>query len=214
MTVFLNAFRRLTDAFTKNPDSNIGKLILLMTNELDELNDTLRQVEEWGDLDKAQGITLELYGENVGQPRGRATDEVLRVLIRAKIARNASDGTMDNVIEALALSLNADPSTIRIVELYEDPDTPEPAAIAITGIPLEAINRSGMTHQHFGQIAQRIVAAGVRVATVSIEGTFQLSTTANESQIDIDTGLAPVDQTTGGTLSESFSPNEDIPLPI
>lgn len=213
MSIFLDAFRLLTDAFTKNPDSNIGKMLLLVSGEIDELNDTLNKIESWRDIDQAAGVTLDLIGENVGQSRGQATDEVMRVLIRAKIARNTSDGSMDSVINALALSLNADPSTIQIVELYDDTES-EPAAIAITGLPLAAINRAGMTVNQFGQIAQRVVAAGVRVATIDIQGTFQLSGVLNDSQMDASIGLAPLDQSVGGTLSGAFTPEEEIPLPI
>lgn len=175
MSVFNDLFRKLTDAYTKNPDSNIGKLVVILSEQIDEVRGTLNKIEEWRDIDKAQGTTLDLIGENVGQTRGLATDEIMRILIRARVARNLSDGTFNGIIKALAVTLNTTSDRIKIKELYDDIDDPEPAAIAITGLPLDVLNNSGLSATQFGLITQRVLPGGVRVAVIELAGTFSFA---------------------------------------
>lgn len=213
MPLFLDMFRRLTDAYTKNTDSNIGKVLLILSEQIDDVNDSFVAIENYRDLNQATGETLDLIGKSIGQPRGQATDEVYRILIRARIARNASDGTTDKIILALSLALNTDPSNVRVSELM-DGGSYEPATVGLVNLPLDALLNAGMTASQFGMLMQRIVASGVRVATVDLTGTFQLSENANSSIIEGDKGLADLSQTTGGTLSGTFSPEDDVILPI
>lgn len=211
MSVFNDLFRKLTDAYTKNPNSNIGKLLVIVSDQLDDVRNTLDRVEQWRDIDKAKGTTLDLIGENVGQTRGLATDEIMRILIRARVARNLSDGTFNGIISALAVTLNTTPDKIKIKELYDDIDDPEPAAIAITGLPLDVLNQSGLSATQFGKITQRVMPGGVRVAVIELAGTFSFASgTTNESSPE---GFANVDGTTGGTLS-GLLVNDDTELPI
>ena len=213
MTLFQNMFRRLTDAYTKNEDSNIGKVLLLLSEQIDDLNGSLIAIENYRDLNQATGTTLDLIGKALGQPRGKATDEVYRILIRARIARNASDGTTDKIIHALALALNTEPTDIKVSEL-SDGGVYEPATVGLVNLPLDALLNAGMTATQFGILMQRVVAAGVRVASVDLTGTFQLAESATVSVIDGEKGLSDLTQTTGGTLSGSFSPEQEIELPI
>lgn len=213
MSVFQAMFRRLTDTYTKNENSNIGKVLLLLSEQIDDLNESFVAIENYRDLNQATGSTLDLIGKAIGQPRGKATDEVYRILLRARIARNASDGTTDKIINALALALNTDPSDIRISELT-DGGVYEPATVGLVNLPIEALLGAGMTATQFGILLQRVVAAGVRVASVDLTGSFQLSESVDSSVIDNDKGLANLDQTTGGTLSGSFSPEDEVELPI
>lgn len=211
MGVFTTLFRKLTDAYTKNPNSNVGKLIVIMSEGIDDLNDTLKTVEAWRDINQAEGTTLDLIGENVGQARGQANDEIMRILIRARVARNLSDGTFDGVIKALAVTLNTTTENIKIQELYDDIDSPEPAAIAITGLPLDVLNASGLSAGQFGLITQRVIAAGTRVAVIELAGTFSF---ASGMSVETSTeGFANIAGTTGGTLS-GLLVNDDIDLPI
>lgn len=214
MGVFMDLFRRLPDAYTKNPNSNVGKLMLILSGELDELNETLAKVEAWRDIDQAQGATLDLIGQGVGQARGQATDEIMRILIRARVARSLSNGTFDGVLNALSVSLNTDPENFQIIPLYNNPTEPEPAAVSVTGLPLDVLNAAGLSVKQFGRIAQTVVGAGIRVSIVRVEGTFAFSSLENASEFDSNAGFAPDNQTTGGTLGEAFNPENDVDLPI
>ncbi|MNL59874.1 hypothetical protein D3C87_1836370 [compost metagenome] len=65
----------------------------------------------------------------------------------------------------------------------------------------------------FGQIIQRTVAAGVRVALVELAGTFQVSSVYDKLESG-PTGLADPGMTVGGTLGEVYVPGYDYGLPI
>ncbi|MDN0191156.1 MULTISPECIES: hypothetical protein [unclassified Bacillus (in: firmicutes)] len=202
---------KLTDAFLKDEKSNIGKLFLIVDEQLTALKSALTTAENWRDIDSAKGKALDLLGDNVSQDRGRATDEIYRVLIRGKVARNVSDGTTNRIIEALAKTLNCKPSEIHIVSTKENNED-EPAAIIVKKAPIEALSKVGMSATQFSNIVQKTVAAGVRVAYVDLNGTFRFSSSANyieTSQYGFST-----DGTDGGTLGGIFQPEDDYPLPI
>ena len=212
MITVQDMLRRLTDVFRKDPDSNIGKLMAIFAEQLQKLEQTVQRVEEWRDIDKAEGTTLDRIGENVGQPRGVATDEIYRILIKSKIARNLSKGDINTIITVLSTALNTDPSEIRIVELYNNPIAPEPAAISIIQLPLKRINEVGMDPAQFARIVQRTVAAGVRVGVIELTGTFEYGAIGDPP--DPERGFADINQTFGGTLGAAYSPGNVPDLPI
>ncbi|MEC3737058.1 hypothetical protein P9154_12965 [Bacillus safensis] len=202
---------KLTDAFQKDEKSNIGKLFLIVDEQLTAARKTLTTAEKWRDIDNAKGRGLDLIGDNVAQNRGRATDEIYRVLIRGKVARNISDGTTNRIIEALAKTLNCAYEEINIYTVKEDNDN-EPAAIIVKKAPLEALNKIGMSATQFSSIVQKTVAAGVRVAYINLNGTFRFSSIPDEIETS-QFGFSS-DETDGGTLGGIFEPEDDYPLPI
>ncbi|OAB39158.1 hypothetical protein PMSD_04295 [Paenibacillus macquariensis subsp. defensor] len=204
---------RFADVFNKNPNSNIGKLIGILYGQMDELNTSLERVREWRDIDKAQGSTLDRIGQNVIQPRGAATDEVYRVLLKSKIARNLSKTDINTIIRVLALALDCDYKDIQIQEKFSDLHDPQPAGITLTRVPIKRLNEVGMSPMQFGQIIQKTVAAGVRVAQIELAGTFRLSSIYEGLQHDA-FGLSDPDMTRGGTLGEVYVPGNDYGLPI
>ncbi|MDE3837945.1 hypothetical protein C0966_00790 [Bacillus methanolicus] len=203
---------KLTDHYKKDPNSNIGKLLSVVYDEIEELKSTFLKIEEWRNINNAEGTTLDLAGENVGQPRGKATDEIYRVMIRGKEALNQSDGTINKIIEVLSKTLDCKPSDINVFSVKETEEDDEPAALIVKKAPLEALNKVGMTPGQFVQIAERAAAAGVRVASVNLEGTFSFA-----SGTDIETsefGFADIEGTIGGTLGGVFMSADDYELPI
>lgn len=214
MSFFTDMLNRLTDVYKKDPQSNIGKVIKILTDELDLLKTTFDRIEEWRDVEKAEGAVLDDLGMNVGQPRGAATDEIYRVLLRSKVARNLSNGTIDTIIRVISIAVNADPKEIRIQELYNDPNNPEPAAIGLIQIPLRKLNEVGMSPKQFVQLVQRTVAAGVRVASIELTGTFSFSSHPTQSEYSDTEGFADINQTTGGYLGALFVDSNDTELPI
>ncbi|MBW7452431.1 hypothetical protein ACFOLF_12180 [Paenibacillus sepulcri] len=207
-----NMIKRLSDVFQKSPTSNIGKLIGIVTNEMQRLDDTLQIMGEWRDIDQAEGTTLDRIGSNVVQPRGVATDEIYRVLIKSKIARNLSKGDINTIIQVIAVAVNAPYSEIEIREKYNDPVDPEPAALSLMRLPLDRVNASGISLDQFARIIQRTVAAGVRVDAVELSGTFAFG--AIDDAPDPNSGFADVAQTTGGRLGAVIQPGDDTDLPI
>lgn len=206
---------KLTDVFTKDEKSNIGKLFLIVDDQIQNVRSSLSKVEKWRDIENAQGKALDALGDNVGQKRGQSTDEVYRVLIRGKVARNLSDGTTNRIIKAIATSLSCDPAEISIINAHDadSPDLIEPAAIIITKVPLNALNLTGMSTSQFLQIVDSIRAGGVRVASVNLEGTFAFAD-GTELEEGSEFGFSDDLGEVGGTLSGIFTPQKDYKLPI
>lgn len=205
--------RRFTDVYNKDPNSNLGRLIGILHGQLAAVEATFERTREWKSIDAAEGVGLDRIGENIVQPRGAATDEVYRVLLKSKIARNLSTSDINTIIRVLALALDAAPNEVKIRPKWADPDDPEPAALSLIQVPIRRLNEVGMSPFQFGQIIQQTVAAGVRVAQIELAGTFRLSPKYAEV-VKGTTGLADDAMTRGGRLGEVYVPGEDYALPI
>ena len=204
---------RLTDNYTKNPNSRIGKLLLLFSEQLQELEETFNRIDAWRSIDEAEGATLDRIGRVVLQPRGAAKDEVYRILLKSKIARNLSTADINTVISVLAVALDVEPSEIKIEEMYNDPFEPEPAAIKLIQLPIKTINEAGMDPHHMAMIIQRTVAAGVRVGIIELTGTFAFAS-GDSVEIDPEAGFSDEEQETGGYFGYLYEPGtaEDLPI--
>ena len=203
---------RLTDAYSKETNSNVGKLLALAAEQIDDLRGSVEKTGTWRDIDEAEGETLDRIGYNVQQWRGQANDDIYRILIKSKVARNRSDGSVNTIIEVLAITLDVEYDQIQVRELWDDTVDPEPAAIFVD-VPAEPLNEIGFSITQFGRLVNRIVAAGVR-ASVLFQGTFQFSSSIDSSEMDTDTGFADLAQTQGGQLGEIYDPEDDPDLPI
>ncbi|MCY7484442.1 hypothetical protein [Paenibacillus alvei] len=212
MIGFKDVVSRLTDVFTKSPNSNIGKLMSIMAGQLRKVQETQARIQEWRDIDKAEGVTLDRLGHNIVQPRGVATDEQYRILLKSKIARNFSQGDINTIIQVLATALDTEFKNIKITELYNDPIAPEPAAISLIQLPLDRINAVGIDPVQFARIVQKTVAAGVRVGVIEMTGTFAFGATET-GEIDADAGFTDGNGN-GGTLGAVYAPGTDQILPI
>lgn len=202
----------LTDKFVKNPDSNIGKLFAIVSAQVDDLENTHDTIEKWHAIDNAQGVTLDEIGDDINQPRGQATDEIYRIMLKAKMVRGDSDGTYNKIIDSLAKTLNCPHSDITVRSSIEDGEG-EPMAIIVDKAPLVELNRVGMSGSQFAQIVQQVIAADVSVTRTLVQGTFSF---ASGSSLESDTaaGFADAGQTEGGMLGGVFSANNDYALPI
>jgi hypothetical protein len=203
-------FSKLSDAFVKSENSNLGKIFSLLDDEINQLKDTFTRIEEWRDLNNAQGKNLDLIGNDVGQKRGKTTDAVYRSLIKSKIARDRSDGTFNKVIEVLAQTLNCDPNEFQLHS------ADEPAAVYMTNAPIDTIYAAGLTPYTFTNIVQSTVSAGVQVQSVQMDGTFELSSveefTLNPNGPN---GLSSIDTPTeGGTLGAYIVPDKETSVPL
>ncbi|WP_214813833.1 hypothetical protein [Exiguobacterium sp. s196] len=202
----------LADYWNKSPGSNVSKVFQILGSEIDSLTTTAEKVERWRDIDQARGKPLEQLAGNIDQKRGASTDEIMRLLVKSKAARARSKGTIDDIINTIAVSLDVSLSLIDITELFDDPTDPEPAAIKMAGLPLGQLLNSGISPSQFGRIVKRAAAPGVKVASIELTGTFSF---ANGSRPEASVlGFADIDETTGGTLSGLLVPDNDQNLPL
>lgn len=199
---------RLTDNYDKAEGGNVHKMAQLSSLLHQQQEDVLNTIDNWHDVDQAQGTTLDMHGKDVQQDRGQSPDEIYRVLIKSKVLRLLSDGSIDVIIDFLAFILDADPTEVRVRELWPEG---KPAALEITA-PVEKIGRTGLNARQFGTLLNMVVAGGVRAEGL-FQGTFrfssQLSVVEHSPQ-----GFAPVDMSSGGSLGVVYNPETDFELPI
>lgn len=206
---------RFVDHFKKDNTSNIAKLMHIFSDQLLQLQETTERVGDWRDIDQAQGKTLDDIGSNINQPRGKATDEVYRILLKSKIARNLSDGSINTIINVIAVALSVPPAQIRIVEKWHDELEPEPATLKVIEMPLQRINESGLDPVNFVRIVQKTVAAGVKVQAIELTGTFEFGDAFVSSNFDANKGFGDInDENIGGYFGAVYTQVNDYELPI
>lgn len=154
----------ITDALNKNPNSNIGKIFQVFAQEYNDVNNTLLTMREWSDLENAEGKYLDDIGEDINQKRGNANDTKFRLLIRAKRARSLTDGTINQIIKALATTLNIESKEIKVHQSFDI----EPASLMIEAIPTEKIINAGLPYKEYRNILESLVGAGINIYTLLI----------------------------------------------
>lgn len=152
---------KFVDFFDKK--RNTKKFISIFSGELTELHKTIERVGEWRDIDKAEGKALDDIGTNVKKNRGRLNDTIYRILLKAKIAQNLSDGRINTMIKIIALTLAVDISRVRIKELWHDERFNEPAAIKLESVFYKDIYRMGLDTYVLTETLNDIAGGGVRV---------------------------------------------------
>lgn len=187
--------RLITDHRKK--DNNF-KIIKIFSSEADKLIDTFKTIQAYQDVDNATGKTLDKLGKEIGLSRGDIKDEIFRLWIKAKRLSITSKGDMNTVIKVLALLLNSEPDEFDVVEMYQEN---KPARIKVIDVPLDNVLEIGLTGEDLVSLLKEVVAGGVAVEEVRLDGTFQF---VKELEIDSDLGFADIEMTQGGTLGAIF----------
>ena len=206
-----NLVKNLPDVYKKTTDSNNFKILEVERLSLEYIRERLREIDNILDINNAKGKTLDLYGERVGQARGVAADDKYLLMIKAKIARNLSNGSYPSIISALCQTFDCEPSEIFIT------DGDKPCTVNVKELPLTVINKAGLTTSQTVAIIKSLLPAGVSLNSFSFEGTFEFG--ANEYEIGINVkgepcGFYDVEQDKGGYLGATAGDENDIPLPI
>lgn len=212
MSLTTKIINKLSDAYNKNPHSNISKVISVIVSEFEVLKDTFERIESWRAIDKAEGQTLDDIGIDVKQHRGDSSDEIYRVLLKSKRARDLSEGDTNTIINILAMSIDANKEDIKIKDLWHDEDDPEPNAIKIVNLPIEKLNLVGMSSKQFSTFVAATVAAGVAVQSIDFQGTFEYG--AIDEEYDEEKGFADVEQTFGGFYGAVYQLDDERDLPV
>jgi hypothetical protein len=197
----------LTSNYEKSVLSKVSKVLSFISEELGEVKEVYETIEAWEDLDNAQGVALDTWGENVLQYRGQAEDDVYRALIRSKVARDRSTGDYNSLLEIMSLLLNIEKSEI----IIEEGTLPNYQTVRNIQLPFVALQETGLTSSQLGRIIARIVAAGIGVEEIIFFGTFEFVDTL---ETDLSLGYSDVSMTQGGTLGALYEPSNDPDLPI
>lgn len=197
--------KNLPDAYRKDEGSNNWKLLQIEKRAMDDLRAAIREVYNSLDIDQATGKTLDMFGDMFDQPRGMATDEQYRVMIKAKIVRNRTGSDHDSIVRAICAAFGCEPSEVLLVE-------PEgTCSVRVENLPFAKLNSSGIDAITAVQIVKRMIPAGVQLENLNFTGTFEFGSTAME--YDEKAGFGNIEQTIGGELGYIFS-GEAADLPV
>lgn len=155
MSFFEQLIEKLTDVYQKTAESNIGKIVKLLSDELDAIQQSLDTIERWRGIDDAEGVTLDLIGENIGQQRLGLSDADFRLRIKTKIKANTSRGDIETLNEVLKTFLGDSLIGVREMWSIDDPlIEKKPAAILI----------QTKVHDPFpNDVIGRVTAAGIEI---------------------------------------------------
>ena len=204
---FENYVKNLPDCLNKLKDSNNFKILETVRQSLNGIFVDINDVLESLDLETATGKTLDLFGDMLGQPRGLATDAQFRLLIKSKIMMNFTTGDHKSIVKALCITFNCEPTEVYIKE------GSHPCTVEIAMLPLNVLNRAGLTVKQVIGMVERLLPVGVTLDTFLFEGTFLFS---DDDWVETMTqGFASDDGTIeGGYLGVVNGEEDEIVLPI
>lgn len=131
--------KRLTDNYIKKPISNTYKLIKLFSDELTEVRDNLELIEDWRDVEKAEGNTLDLLGADLGEARKSRNDSDYRNALLFAIIKNTSGGDIERLNEIFETAVPGFDSITEGFE-FDSPMDTEPASILVKILAQETNN--------------------------------------------------------------------------
>lgn len=198
---------QLPDSFSKGTGSNNNKLLGINYEALREFETDIRSVYEALDIEKANGKTLDLYGDMLGQVRGQLDDTQYRVLLRGVIAKNLCKGDYASIIEAVSLIFNCEKSEISLEEIQN-----KVCAVYARKLPYDVILNSGFSAKQVVKIIKTVLPVAVRIEADNLEGTFEFGTTTNE--YDELKGFGNDEQTIGGFFGALYGFDDDFELPL
>lgn len=199
--------KMLTSALKTNVDSNIGKIMIVFSEQHKQAMQMLEKIESWNDLENAKGKELDAIGAEYVQPRGQASDAQYRMLIRSKRVRATADSTMNSVIKTMAQTLNCKPTALKFKSVIESGGD-EVNALIIESIPLKIAVDAELTPSQIIQLLEQVTAGDVRVASANFTGSFRFSKKYAEPEYNSEFGFGR------GTFGLLLIPAEEIELPI
>lgn len=152
--LLLRMLSKLTGAYSKNPDSVIGRLFQIYAMALGGVEDTMRTIALWHNIDNAKGRTLDRLGRNFGVERDGASDAFYRLIIKLKVTSLLSGGDIDTLITAMATLFNAELERVEVLEIY-------PAKCMVILYEADIAPEYVMEAKRTAQFIKRIMAAGI-----------------------------------------------------
>lgn len=148
-------------------DSSNAKLLSLFADDLVAMQQLLTKIDDWRDIDNAQGVALDMVGADWQVPRNGNDDDFYRFLIKTKRLQRMTDGTYDSLVRLVSESLGAKYSEINVKPIKDEPN-----AIEVTNIPADYINGDTRKEAIVLQQIRDSVIAGVRVVNIGFQQTI------------------------------------------
>lgn len=199
----------LPDCYRKEEDSNNYRLLELNALAVKELKADIQAVMDSLDLKKANGKTLDLYGEMIEQWRGLLDDDQYRYMILARIGRNVAQGDYKSIMNALLLMFGGKQGDIAL-EDFEIEEEERSCAVKLSKFPVSILVSAGFSSRQAVQMIEYLLPVCVTLYASEFEGTFEFAEFENE--YDESTGFADLSGKIGGYLGMLLGEDERIPV--
>lgn len=184
MSIYQDALNMLPDIFNKQDDTITAKIIKIFAEQLDEVRATLDKIELWRSVDNAEGVVLDFIGQAFNQSREGTLDTEYRILIKSKILRDRSDGTINTLIKNIAFLLGQNESDVLIKSMWEQGQS------ATLYAELE-LGETKLTVERYAEIFNSITSAGVGM-DIYFVGSFMFAEEYDVMQIDEEHGFGEI----------------------
>ena len=148
------AYARLAAEFKGDDKPLIQGLLYSFVLQHQGMEDALKQMLEDRTIDTAVGMQLDGIGFIVGEDRQGRTDDVYRIALKARIGRNTSEGTPEDILNVFNL-LSGSTKTM-LIELT--------AVITLTANVDFSANAAAIKG-----FTQKVLAAGVRLDWIAAQ---------------------------------------------
>ncbi|MEH6943377.1 hypothetical protein [Bacillus sp. JJ722] len=156
MSDLLNQYlERLPSHFYKDKDSNNYKLFQILAEQGESKQTILRIMQQYEDIDQAEGQKLDFHGQDVGCERGNMDDVEYRKRIKIQIIINLSEADIEAINTILTAYMGED--FLRLEEGWSS-DFEEPASLLF--------HFSQSTKEIPYQLLRQIKPAGVMIITL------------------------------------------------
>lgn len=155
--------------FNKLENTNISKTMKIFSDQMNFLKSEIEKVDEWKQIDHAQGKALDLIGEQFGEYRGVFDDDFYRYMIKSKIIQRKTDGSTNQLIDIINQTLGTPVNQIRVTESRSDPNSMKGIqTISVDGIPAKYLIDNKLLDIFLERIYGAI-AAGIMLEKVSFD---------------------------------------------
>jgi hypothetical protein len=204
--------RYLPDAYRKDSNGVLYKLLQLRKMARDDIEKDIRDVEESRDLNKAYGKTLDEYGKMIKQKRGLLNDTQYRYMLFAKIGQNIVKSDYKSLMRVIIQMFNAKQGDISMDDLVMT-ETEQPCVLRLSKFPVQVLIDAGFSSRQAVQMIEMLLPICVTLSADNFEGTFEFADSSDE--YDEIAGFANIEQTIGGYFGLLLGEDDKIPvLPI
>lgn len=138
------------------PATNIGKILAIYAEGFEIIQENAQRVQDWNDLDQAEGVVLDRYGKNVGVARQGSTDKFYRLLIKTKRMAQLSGGDLNTITDATCTLFDIAEDAVRIVEVF-------PAKVYVQVDMAAITDEMEQMAEVILRMLKRLIAAGVGI---------------------------------------------------
>lgn len=135
---------------------NIEKIISIYAKKIQEIEDQAFKLLDERSIDTAVGYNLDVLGIILNEPRIGLSDDDYRLLLKAKIAQNVSEGTIEDIIGIFRMLLR--PEQIYLNEVY-------PAGFELTSV---GATMPITSNERVKEAIRRAKAAGVQIVDIKV----------------------------------------------